>query len=115
MTFTDDLRRAASEPVPDLAGLLVTAAWHIERLVQRVALLSGQPEGAVALSEGLGGHSDTRQTGSIAPGAVSGAVGADSARIAPRTAPDRPDWYSTAGWEHRDDAHAMTFEEETGA
>jgi hypothetical protein len=60
VTFPDDLRTEAARHDDPVAGMLTASAWHIERLVQRLATATGQPEGAVRLSEGLGDPGGTK-------------------------------------------------------
>jgi hypothetical protein len=103
MTLADELRALASRLPPTEAGLVTTSAWAMDRLTQRLAKALGVAESVVRLSDGLNagptqGHTEAV---SIAPRGLGRADSADSA-----------DWYSTHGWENRDDAHRVTFEGE---
>lgn len=103
MTLADELRALASRLDDTDAGLVTTSAWAMDRLTQRLAKALGVAEAVVRLSDGLNagpsqGHTEAAP---IAPGGLGRADSADSA-----------DWYGDHGWEHRDDAHRVTFEGE---
>ena len=111
MTLADELRALASRLDDTDAGLVTTSAWAMDRLTQRLAKALGVAEAVVRLSDGLNAGPTQGHTEAVSA-APEGSGPAHRARITPMASADPAGWYSDRDWEHRDDAHRVTFEGE---